>query len=91
MTGNALIPQEHIVSTEFDKGEGVLVDLNAKRYYTLNETAMLVWRSLEDGRPLPEIIEEITSRYEVTSDHAARSVERLLNDLQALKLVHPRQ
>ena len=38
---------EHVVFSEFDGGESVLVDLRTKRYYQLNETATLVWRCLE--------------------------------------------
>ena len=37
---------KNVVVTDFDGGEGILVDLNTKRYYKLNETAMLVWRAM---------------------------------------------
>ena len=84
------VPHEHVVSTEFDGGEGVLVDLNSKRYYQLNETAMLVWRGLERGVSADEIISEMTSAYEVTPDHAAESLARLLHNLQTHKLVRTR-
>ncbi len=90
MTTTELTPQEHIVFTEFDEGEGVLVDLNSKRYYQLNETAMLIWRCLEQGKSHAEIVGEVTDRYNVTAEHAAASVERLLRDLESHKLVRPR-
>lgn len=83
-------PHEHVVATEFDGGEGVLVDLNAKRYYQLNETAMLVWRCLERGLSAAEIVGEMTERYEVTPEHAAASLSKLLQSLQAHRLVGPR-
>ncbi len=83
-------PHDHVVSTEFEGGEGVLVDLNTKRYYQLNETAMLVWRGLERGLTGDEIVREMTERYDVTPEHAARSVERLLVSLGSHKLVGPR-
>ena len=82
-----MIPLNHIVFTEFDGGEGLLVDLNTKKYYQLNETAMLVWRCLEKGKTRSEVIEELTAVYEVTSEHAAQSVERLLRNLQSHQLV----
>ena len=80
-------PHEHVVSTEFDEGEGVLVDLNTKRYYQLNETAMLVWKCLEKRRTRQEIIDEMVSIYDVSSEHAAASVEKVLLDFQSNKLV----
>ena len=84
------VPHEHVVSTVFDGGEGVLVDLNTKKYFQLNETAMLVWRGLEQKRTLEEIVAEMTARYDVTPEHAAASIERVLRDLQAQKLLRPR-
>ena len=80
---------DHIVSTDFEGGEGVLVDLNTKRYYQLNETAMLVWRGLERGRGFEEIVDEMTSAYEVTPERARASVEQILKNFRTLKLVGP--
>lgn len=80
-------PHEHIVFTEFDDSEGVLVDLNAKRYYTLNETAMIIWRGLEKKKTRAEIISEITEAYDVSPEHAALSLDKLVATLQARKLL----
>lgn len=80
-------PYDHIVATEFEGSEGVLVDLKAKRYYQLNETAMFIWRCLDKGHPLSEIVEEMTQTYEVTSEQAAASIERLLLELKAHQLI----
>ena len=81
------MPRKQIVSTLFDDGDGVLVDLNTKRYYQLNESAMVVWTGLEKGQDLTGIVDEITSLYEVTADHAVESVERILRDFQANNLL----
>src|SRR5262245_18484159 len=76
-------PHEHVIATEFEGGEGVLIDIQAKRYYQLNETAMLVWRGLERNRPLTEIAGELMKDYEVGAEHALASVGRLLAELQS--------
>lgn len=80
-------PQDHVVATDFDGGEGVLVDLNSKRYYQLNETAMLVWRCLERGLSSAEIVGEMTARYDVSAGHAADSLSKVLRSLETHKLV----
>lgn len=80
-------PHEHVVFTEFDDKEAVLVDLNSKRYYTLNETAMIIWRGLERKRTREEIIRDITDTYDVTPEHAAASLDKLVASLQARKLI----
>ena len=87
MGATGLVPQEHVVFTEFDEGEGVLVDLNTKKYFQLNEMGALVWRGLEKQRTLEEIVGEITAAYDVTPEHASESVRRLLDNLRAFKLV----
>ena len=87
MNGTNLTPGKHVVVTDFDGGEGVLVDLNTKRYFQLNETAMIVWKGLEQGKTIGEIVSDFTSSYEVEADHAAVSVERIVVSFQTYKLV----
>lgn len=84
---NTPAPLDHVVFTEFDGGEGVLVDLQTKRYYQLNETAALVWRALEKGKGREEIVGEFTTLYDVTEEHARRSVENILQRFQSYKLL----
>jgi hypothetical protein len=73
--------------TDFDGGEGILVDLNTKKYFQLNETAMVVWKGLEQGKSVSEIADDIVARYEVALDNATRSVERILDNFQNYKLL----
>jgi Coenzyme PQQ synthesis protein D (PqqD) len=87
MNANDLAIGKHVVVTDFDGGEGILVDLNTKRYFQLNETAMIVWRGLEQGKSINEIVNDFTASYEVEPDHAQISVERLLDSFQTYKLV----
>ena len=87
MNGTNLTTGKHVVVTDFDGGEGILVDLNTKRYYQLNETAMIVWRGLEQGKSVGEIVADVTSAYEVETEKATSSVQRLLDSFQTYKLV----
>lgn len=87
MNSANLIPGKHVVVTDFDGGEGILVDLNTKKYYQLNETAMIVWKGLESGKTVGEIVADITSNYDVTPDKATLSVERIVDNFQNHKLV----
>ena len=84
---NDLIPGKNVVATNFDGGEGILVDLNTKKYYQLNETAMVVWKGLEKGKSMGEIVADITSTYEVRNDQATSSVQRIVDNFQTYKLV----
>ena len=67
------IPHDHVLFTDLDGLEGVLVDLNTKKYYQLNETASLVWRGLEKCRL---VTSQRRSRISMTSlERATLSVE----------------
>ena len=87
MTETKLIRSDQIICTEFDGGEGILVDLNTKRYYQLNETALLVWKGLEKDSRIEEIVAQVVAVYEVQPEHARTSVENLLARLRSYKLV----
>jgi len=82
-----LIPGKHVVTTDFDGGEGILVDLNTRKYYQLNETAMVVWKGLENGKTMNEIVADITATYEVAPDRATLSVQKIVDNFQSYKLV----
>jgi len=80
-------PFDHIVFTEFDDSEGILVDLNTKKYYQLNETAMLIWKGLEQGLGSREIAEQIVENYEITANDALRNVDEIVAKFQMYSLV----
>ena len=87
MSSSTPVPLKDIVFTDFEGGEGILVDLNTKQYYRLNETGSLIWRSLEKGRSIDDIVTEMQTVYEVSGEHAVASVEKLLRRLESNRLV----
>jgi hypothetical protein len=78
---------DHIVFTEFDDTEGILVDLNTKKYYQLNETATLIWKGIANKAPMVEIANSLTASYEVTPEDAQRNVQSIVQQLQEYKLI----
>lgn len=80
-------PHAHIVATEFEEGESVLVDLDTKRYYQLNETATLIWQALAAGRSKDDIVGSLMSVYDVTNEDAGKSVDEVVEHLKAHRLV----
>lgn len=83
------VPCEHIIFTDLDGKEGVLVDLDTKKYYQLNETAALIWRGLERGLTMENVVKEIAAIYDVSDEHATLSVERIVREFGARKLIRP--
>jgi hypothetical protein len=80
-------PYDHVIFTDLNGVEGVLVDLNTKQYFQINETASLIWRGLAKGTPLADIARELTELYDVTQDHAQSSVDAAVARFTAHRLL----
>ena len=80
-------PYEHVIFTDLNGIEGVLVDLNTKQYFQINESACLIWRGLAKGTPVADIARELTELYDVTLDHAQSSVETAVARFSAHRLL----
>jgi len=81
------IPFEHVIFTDLDGREGVLVDLNSKKYYQLNETASFIWRAVEKHLSPENIASEMTDHYDVSFERATISVNQTLQRLHSEKLL----
>ena len=82
-------PHDDVLFTEVDGVETVLVDLNSKQYFQLNETATVVWRALQKGTPVDEIAVEMTKIYDVTLEHARSSVDAVIREFGSYRLLKP--
>jgi hypothetical protein len=80
-----------VISTTLPNGEMVLLHLDAKQYYTLNDTGARIWELIGKDLPLAEIAARIESIFDVTPDRAQNSVERLVADLLVQKLLIERE
>jgi len=79
------IPSEVLAAHLGD--EAVLLDLSAKRYYRLNESATVVFRALEEGEGRDGAIRRLIATFDVGESDAASAVDALLADLAARGLV----
>jgi len=80
-------PYDHVIFTDLNGVEGVLVDLNTRQYFQINESACLIWRGLAKGAPAADIARELTELYDVSLDHAQASVEAAVARFSAHRLV----
>ena len=72
-----------IVFTDLEDGSGVLLDLDSKFYYSLNETGCFMWKAFEkkgdlDANKLADIL---TKEYEIGVKEAEQDVEEFLSSL----------
>jgi hypothetical protein len=72
---------DRVLSAHLD-GEAVLLHMDSKRYYRLNETGQRIWRLLEQGVPVPEIPGRLAAEFEVEAADAEREVADFLAALR---------
>lgn len=68
-------------------GEAVLLNLDDKSYYRLNETAALIWAALERGESREAILEKLANEYEAEKTQIARELDQVIDDFKTRKLV----
>ncbi len=87
MAGNRWKPRDSVVYTPLSDGEGVLLCLEQREFFDLNETGRLIWERLCEGLDTAEITTTLVQEYEVTPEEAARTVESFLAKLVEDRLV----
>ena len=61
------------------EGEGVALHLGARRYFTVTETGLSILQVIVTPKTFDEIVESITTEYEVERDRAESSVRAFLD------------
>ncbi|MFT4704825.1 MAG: hypothetical protein ACI81R_002533 [Bradymonadia bacterium] len=79
-------PNSRVLLTSLPDNSGVLLHLDTKCYYSLNESGVILWKRVEGGDPPPnveELVVALTSVYDVSDDQAKSDVETLVAELVA--------
>ncbi len=84
-----LRPAESVLVAHLD-GESVLLDLESKHYYRLNESGSAIWRAVESGAEPHAIADALVSAFNVSEPEARAAVDGLLADLSEKGLLVPK-
>jgi hypothetical protein len=82
----ALRPASHVLVTA-GEGRVVLLDTRASRYWGLDDVAGEIWRQVEAGRRVPEIVDALEARFDAPRDRLETDTSRFLGALLAARLV----
>ena len=76
--------EKRCILTEMPDGTGVVLQLTTKFYYTLNRTAVALWKSLreDEARSVDALATDLALRFEVTAEQARDDVTPLLDELE---------
>jgi Coenzyme PQQ synthesis protein D (PqqD) len=69
------------------EGEGVVLHMGERRYFTVTETGLVILEALKTPRTFDELVGAITDEYDVTTEHAGRSVQAFLDQCLKSSLV----
>jgi hypothetical protein len=65
----------------------VLVHLVSNQVFELNKTGARVWELLDSGTPVEEILEQLSTEFEVEPEQLRRDVTELLEELKVAGLI----
>lgn len=68
-------------------GEAVLLNLEDKSYYRLNETAAVVWAGFERGDDRATILASLLETYEVDAADAEREMNSVIDEMRSRRLL----
>jgi hypothetical protein len=73
-------------STEADN-QVVILQYETGTYFTLNEVGMKIWKLLEQGKTLQEILDELLREYDVRQEQLRQDLLNVVNQLKERGLI----
>jgi len=71
------------------EGEGVVLHLHERKYFSVNETGLLLLEELQEPRTMEELIGALEGTYEVSREQATLAAQAFLDRCLAVKVVLP--
>lgn len=79
------------VQSVIDPEGAVLLDLNRGTYFGLNEVAAEIWTRLKEGFTVAQIVEHVSSEFDVPIEEVQRDVDAFVAALVKKRLVIARE
>ena len=76
-----------VAYTRFDEAEGVLLHLTTKHFFSLNETAVVIWEGIARQQPVAQIARTLAETYDISPEAALQHVGRFVDDAQRNRLI----
>lgn len=80
-------PCPNVIYTQLDDSEAALMDMETKRFYSLNETGLFIWNFLQEGMCAADIEEALQEEYDIDQEQAMNCVLGFLEELTEQKLI----
>ena len=84
---NNIKVDKDVVFTQLSNSEAVLLHIGSKKYFSLNETGIFLWKFLEKGIFISDLILKTRETYEVSKILAEQSINEFVSELISEKLI----
>lgn len=84
---NYTLNEKMIVYADLDPTEGVLLHLETKHYFKLNETSQVLWKGLQKGLLSAQLLQELIQHFEVSEHDAQLDIEIFIEKLSQEKFL----
>lgn len=68
-------------------GESFILDIQNEKSHALNESASLIWNSLETQKTTEDLCSLFMQEFDVSQDVAAQDIQNTLDELIKLRLI----
>ncbi|MEM6576916.1 MAG: PqqD family protein [Pseudomonadota bacterium] len=86
MTDECYIARKNVVDCDIG-GERALLHLDHNTYFTVNQTATLLWLSLSEPKTIDELVSVMTETFDVEPDLARSDIQTLLQAMADEEIV----
>ena len=88
-TATRLCPNQDEIAAEILDGEAIIINLATGSYYSMADSAALVWQAVEHHCSLEEIAHRLTTHYDAPLDRARADVAALAERMLTEKIAIP--
>jgi RNase adaptor protein for sRNA GlmZ degradation len=88
MNATAVRPHEHVLYRPVPGAGGVLLDLERREYFALDDVAARMWEELSDTGVTSSVVETLAAEYDVERTLLEEDVEQFMRTLVERDLVH---
>jgi Coenzyme PQQ synthesis protein D (PqqD) len=69
------------------EGDGVVLHLGTRRYFSVSESGLVLLQALEQPQTIPDLVQALLERYEVSPEQAEASVRQFLETCRTADLL----
>ena len=84
-----LCPNQDEIAAEILDGEAIIINLALGSYYSMSDSAALVWHAVEQHCSLEEMAARMTAHYDVPLERARADVDAIAERLLAERIAVP--